>query len=62
MSKIMTLQPADEICEIKVALKEADAGDFADDAEVAALASKWKVTMDDCFAHGAKDPGLDRAS
>lgn len=62
MSKIMSLQPEDEICEIKVALKEANAGDFADVAEVAALASRWKVKMDDCFAHGAKDPSLDRAS
>lgn len=29
--------------EIKTALTEADAGDFADDKDVAALARKWKV-------------------
>jgi predicted transcriptional regulator len=32
-----------QIGEIKAALKEADAGDFASDKEVAALAKKWKV-------------------
>jgi RHH-type rel operon transcriptional repressor/antitoxin RelB len=32
-----------QIGEIKAALKEANAGDFAADAEVAALAKKWKV-------------------
>lgn len=32
-----------QIREIKAALKEANAGDFADDAEVAALAKKWKL-------------------
>jgi RHH-type transcriptional regulator, rel operon repressor / antitoxin RelB len=32
-----------QIGEIQAALKEADAGDFADDKEVAALARKWKV-------------------
>ena len=31
------------IGEIKAALKEAKAGDFADDKDVAALAKKWKV-------------------
>lgn len=33
-----------QIGEIQAALKEADAGDFADDKEVAALARKWKVS------------------
>jgi RHH-type rel operon transcriptional repressor/antitoxin RelB len=32
-----------QIREIKSAVKEANAGDFASDAEVAALAKKWKV-------------------
>lgn len=32
-----------QIREIKVAIKEAQAGDFASDAEVAALGKKWKV-------------------
>lgn len=32
-----------QIGEIKVALKEADAGDFASDKDVAALAKKWKT-------------------
>lgn len=32
-----------QIGEIKAALKEADAGDFASDKDVAALARKWKV-------------------
>ena len=32
-----------QIREIKAALKEANAGNFAGDAEVAALAKKWKL-------------------
>jgi predicted transcriptional regulator len=32
-----------QIAEIRAALKEADAGDFASDKDVAALAKKWKV-------------------
>lgn len=32
----------DEVAEIRRALVEADAGDFADDAEVEALARKWR--------------------
>jgi RHH-type transcriptional regulator, rel operon repressor / antitoxin RelB len=32
-----------QIAEIRQALGEADAGDFASDKEVAALARKWKV-------------------
>lgn len=32
-----------QIAETRAALKEADAGDFASDREVAALAKKWKV-------------------
>ena len=32
-----------QIREIKAALKEAKAGDFASDAEVGALAKKWKL-------------------
>ena len=32
-----------QIAEINAALKEADAGDFATDKEVAALGKKWKV-------------------
>ena len=32
-----------QIAEIKAAIKEADAGDFASDKEVAALSKKWKV-------------------
>jgi RHH-type transcriptional regulator, rel operon repressor / antitoxin RelB len=32
-----------QIREIKAALKEANSGDFAGDAEVAALAKKWKL-------------------
>lgn len=32
-----------QIGEVKAALKEADAGDFASDKEVAALARKWKT-------------------
>ncbi len=32
-----------QIREVKAALKEANAGDFAGDAEVAALAKKWKI-------------------
>ena len=32
-----------QIREIRAALQEADAGDFASDKDVAALARKWKV-------------------
>jgi RHH-type transcriptional regulator, rel operon repressor / antitoxin RelB len=32
-----------QIAEINAALKEADAGDFASDKEVAVLGKKWKV-------------------
>ncbi len=32
-----------QIREVKAAIKEANAGDFASDEEVAALAKKWKV-------------------
>jgi predicted transcriptional regulator len=32
-----------QIAEIQASLAEADAGDFASDKEVAALAKKWKV-------------------
>ena len=32
-----------QVAEIRTALKEADAGEFASDKEVAALARKWKV-------------------
>ncbi len=32
-----------QIGEMRMALKEADAGDFAGDNEVAALAKKWQV-------------------
>lgn len=32
-----------QIGEIQAALKEADAGDFASDKEVSALAKKWQV-------------------
>lgn len=32
-----------QVAEIHAGLKEADAGDFASDKDVAALAKKWKV-------------------
>ena len=32
-----------QVREIRAALKEADAGDFASDKDVAALSRKWKV-------------------
>ncbi len=32
-----------QVAEIRTALKEADAGDFASDKDVASLARKWKV-------------------
>lgn len=32
-----------QIAEVQAALKEADAGDFASEKDVAALAKKWKV-------------------
>jgi len=32
-----------QVAETRQALREADAGDFASDEEVAALAGKWKV-------------------
>jgi predicted transcriptional regulator len=32
-----------QVAEIRVALKEADAGDFASSKDVAALSRKWKV-------------------
>ena len=32
-----------QVAEINVALKEADAGDFASDKDIASLARKWKV-------------------
>lgn len=32
-----------QIAEINAAIREADAGDFASDKEVAALSKKWKV-------------------
>ena len=36
---------ADFSREIEAAVSEADAGDFASDAEVAALAKKWKLNQ-----------------
>jgi predicted transcriptional regulator len=33
-----------QIAEVRTALKEADAGDFAEAKEVAALARKWKAS------------------
>lgn len=33
-----------QIREVKAAIKEANAGDFASDKEVAALARRWKVS------------------
>ena len=35
-----------QIAEIQAALKEADGGDFASDAQVAAVARKWKTNAD----------------
>ena len=35
-----------QIGEIRAALREADAGDFASDKDVAALSRKWKVNAD----------------
>jgi len=35
-----------QVGEIRAALVEADAGDFAGDDEVAAVAAKWKVNAD----------------
>ncbi len=35
-----------QIGEIQAALKEADAGDFANDKDLAAFAKKWKVSAD----------------
>lgn len=35
-----------QIAEIRAALEEADAGDFASDKDVAALSRKWKVNAD----------------
>ena len=35
-----------QITETKAALKEANAGDFASDKEVAALSKKWEVNAD----------------
>jgi predicted transcriptional regulator len=35
-----------QIGEVRAALKEADAEDFASDKEVAAIARKWKVNAD----------------
>ena len=35
-----------QIAETKAALKEANAGDFASDKEVAALSKKWEVNAD----------------
>ena len=32
-----------QVAEIRAAIKEADAGDFASEKDVAALARKWKV-------------------
>ncbi len=32
-----------QIREVRAALKEADAGDFADEADVKAVATKWKL-------------------
>lgn len=35
-----------QIAEIRAALKEANAGDFASDKDLAAVAKKWKVNAD----------------
>jgi len=35
-----------QIAEIRAALKEASAGDFASDKDLAAVAKKWKVNAD----------------
>lgn len=35
-----------QIAEIRAALKEANAGDFASDKDLAAVARKWKVNAD----------------
>lgn len=44
------------IDEIRAALKEADAGDFASDRQVAALARKWKVDARRMAAQGPAQP------
>jgi RHH-type transcriptional regulator, rel operon repressor / antitoxin RelB len=38
-----SLHDAEAIRDIEAAIEEANAGDFARDAEVAALAKKWKL-------------------
>ena len=45
-----------QVSEIKAALKEADAGDFASDKDVAALARKWKVNAGKVAAQGRPQP------
>jgi hypothetical protein len=40
---LVRAQVGEPIGEIQAALKEADAGDFASDKDVTALAKKWKV-------------------
>jgi len=45
-----------QIGEIQAALKEADAGDFASDKDVTALAKKWKVNAGQVAAQGTAKP------
>ncbi len=49
-----------QIGEIQAALAEADAGDFASDEEVAALASKWKSTSTSATAGKARKQAVGR--
>lgn len=45
-----------QIAEVKAALKEAAAGDSASDADLTALARKWKVNARQVVAHRAAQP------
>ena len=45
-----------QIGEIRKAVKEANAGDFASEADVRAMAKKWKVNARQVAAYGAAQP------
>lgn len=44
------------IAQVNAALREADSGDFASEAEVAGLAAKWKIEARSTSARSASQP------
>ena len=53
---------AEHVAEIEAALREADAGDFATDAEVAAVFARWSADRPDEDRLAAGGPGISTRS